>query len=239
MEITIAKRFCGPPTSGNGGYSAGRIAAFAGNPAEVTLRAPPPLDTPLQVQRDNGTVKLLHGTQLIGEGRAAPDFTLDIPARPSWEEAVAASKRYNGFRSHAYDTCFVCGPQRGPGDGMCIHAGPWKDGTVAGTWVPDATQADRAGEVATEIIWAAIDCPGSWSVIGRDDPDAPVHQIPSTMLLGRLAGCVRRGLHVGEECTALGWFLGMDGRKYHVGTAIHTRAGELVAYSRATWIALK
>jgi hypothetical protein len=37
----------------------------------------------------------------------------------------------------------------------------------------------------------------------------------------------------------IGWFLDAQGRKYHVGTAIHTRAGELVAVSRATWVALK
>ena len=72
-----------------------------------------------------------------------------------------------------------------------------------------------------------------------DDPDAPVRQVPSTMLLGRLFGRVDRGLSAADECTALGWFLGQEGRKYHVGTAIHTRAGELVAVSRATWIALK
>ena len=240
MDIVIPRRFCGPPTSGNGGYSAGRIAAFTGNPAEITLRAPPPLDTKLAVKHDGGTVKLLHGTQLIGEGRAAPEFALEVPAPPSWDEAVAASKRYNGFRSHAYDTCFVCGPRRGPGDGLCIHTGPWKHGYVAGTWLPDATLAhDGSDTIAPEFMWAAIDCPGSWSVIGRDDADAPVREIPSTMLLGRLTGHVLRSLRVGEDSTALGWFLGQDGRKYHVGTAIHTRAGELVACSRATWIALK
>lgn len=238
MEIIIPRRFSGPPTSGNGGYSCGKLAAFIDGPAEITLRAPPPLDTRLRVERADGVLKLLHGGQLIGEARAAPAFALEVPEPPSWEAALAASRRFNGLRDHAYGTCFVCGPQRAAGDGLRIFSGPWKDGRVAGTWTPDATLATD-GVVAREFLWAAIDCPGSWSVIGRDDPEAPVKAIPSTLLLGRLTGRIDRGLRVGEDCTVIGWFLGAEGRKFHVGTAVHTRAGELVACSRATWVAPK
>lgn len=233
MEITIPRRFCGPPNSGNGGYSCGRLAAFVGPSAEVTLRAPPPLDTPLQVQREGGAARLLHAGQLVAEGRAGR-LDLDVPAPPSWDEAQRAAKGYNGLHEHAYDTCFVCGPRAERG--LHIYCGPWRDGRVAGTWIPDATLDDGKGDVAGEFLWAAIDCPGSWSVIGRHDAEAPVKAIPSTMLLGRLAGTLFRGLRVGDPCTVLGWYLGHEGRKYHVGTAIHTRDGALVAASRATWI---
>ena len=42
-EIVIDERFRGPPDSGNGGYVAGRLAAFVDAPAvEVRLVAPPP-----------------------------------------------------------------------------------------------------------------------------------------------------------------------------------------------------
>lgn len=237
MEITISKRFCGPPTSGNGGYSSGKVAGFIDGAAEITLRLPPPLDTPLRVEKDGLAVKVFHGTALVAEGRPAPDFELEIPAPPPWDEAAAAGQRFNGLRDHAYGTCFVCGP-RAQG-GMHIYSGPWKNGMVAGTWTPDASLADAQGRVQPEILWAAIDCPGSWSVIGRNDADAPVREIPSSLLLGRLTGRIERGLRVGEACTVLGWYLGHDGRKYHVGTAVHTRAGELVACSRATWVAPK
>ena len=237
MEITIPRRFCGPPTSGNGGYSSGKIASFIDGPAEVTLRLPPPLDTKLRVQKDGAGVKVFDGEALVGEGKAAPDFTLEMPAPPPWDEAVAAGKRFNGLRDHAYGTCFVCGPRAV--NGMHLYSGPWKDGMVAGTWTPDASLADASGRIPSEILWASIDCPGSWSVIGRDDADAPVKEIPSSLLLGRLTGRIERGLHVGDPCTVLGWYLGHEGRKYHVGTAIHTRDGELVACSRATWVAPK
>ena len=43
--LSIDRRFCGPPGSGNGGYTAGRLAALIGDPAEIMLRRPPPLET--------------------------------------------------------------------------------------------------------------------------------------------------------------------------------------------------
>src|SRR5687767_2395645 len=109
MEITIARRFCGPPASGNGGYSCGRLAAFVGPAAEITLRAPPPLDTPLRVLPHDGSWRMTHGDQVVAEGHAR-ELDLQIPVPPSWEEAERAGRGYNGFRDHAYDTCFVCGP---------------------------------------------------------------------------------------------------------------------------------
>ena len=44
----IDSRFRGPAASGNGGYTCGLVAACVGNPAEVTLRLPPPLERPLR-----------------------------------------------------------------------------------------------------------------------------------------------------------------------------------------------
>ena len=50
MAIVIDRRFRGPNDSGNGGYSAGRFAlAHGGDVVEVTLRLPPPLETPLEL----------------------------------------------------------------------------------------------------------------------------------------------------------------------------------------------
>lgn len=238
MEITIAKRFCGPPASGNGGYSCGRVAALIGDTAEITLRAPPPLETPLRVERADGSVRLMHGDQLVAEGKPAT-LDLEVPVPPTREEALAAAARFSGLRHHPYATCFVCGPNRHERDGLRIFCGPWKNGMVAGTWIPDATLDDGKGFVAPEFLWSAIDCPGSWSVIGREDAEAPAGFVSPGALLGRLTGRIARPLRIGEPCTALGWFLGAEGRKYHVGTAIHDRDGALVAYSKGTWIALK
>src|SRR5207342_3763085 len=51
-SLVIAPRFCGPPDCGNGGYVCGLIAAYLDGQAEITLRRPPPLATPMAVDRD-------------------------------------------------------------------------------------------------------------------------------------------------------------------------------------------
>ena len=37
-QMVVEPRFCGPDGIGNGGYVCGRVAAFIGGAAEVTLR---------------------------------------------------------------------------------------------------------------------------------------------------------------------------------------------------------
>ena len=49
QTMTIARRFRGPPNSGNGGYVCGMLARYISGAAEVVLRAPPPLETELDV----------------------------------------------------------------------------------------------------------------------------------------------------------------------------------------------
>ena len=71
--LTIPSRFNGPAGVGNGGYVCGRIAAYVDGPATVTLRRPPPLDTPMEVERDgDGSVRVRHGRTLIGEAAPSP-----------------------------------------------------------------------------------------------------------------------------------------------------------------------
>jgi len=58
-SLIIPARFCGPPGTGNGGYVCGRIAGYIDGPVTVTLRRPPPLATPLTLERcDVGSVNL-------------------------------------------------------------------------------------------------------------------------------------------------------------------------------------
>ena len=87
MAIVIDRRFRGPDESGNGGYSAGLIArGFGGDELEVTLRLPPPLEAPLEIDAD-GSVR--HGNAVVAEVRPG-DVRIAPPAYVSWAEAVAA-----------------------------------------------------------------------------------------------------------------------------------------------------
>lgn len=89
-EIIIDKRFCGPPHSGNGGYVCGRLAQHIPGGAEVTLRAPPPLDTPLApIATDDGTWELRDGAKVVATGRAS-SVELARLETASFAEASAA-----------------------------------------------------------------------------------------------------------------------------------------------------
>jgi hypothetical protein len=217
-NIVIPRRYRGPSGSGNGGYSCGLVASLlGGGSAEVTLRVPPPLEVPLAVERDGERVRVWDGETLVAEAVPA-DVDVEPPS-VSWAEAEAASARYAGFDEHEFPECFVCGPARAPGDGLRIFPGEVRPGLVAAPWA--------AREVAPEIVWATIDCPGAFGAgyAGR-----------GTVLLGRMAARVDRLPDDGERCVALGWKLGVEGRKLFAGTALVGADGRPCAVGRQVWV---
>ena len=123
MTLVVERRFRGPAESGNGGYVSGllaqRVGADAGGSAAVvTLRMPPPLETPLAIVADgDGAVRLLHGNLLVAEA-ARSRIHVDAVPPVDVERAAAAEASYEGFVTHPFPTCFVCGPDREPGDGI-------------------------------------------------------------------------------------------------------------------------
>ncbi len=215
--ITISRRYRGPLHSGNGGYSAGLLAAFVDGPAEVTLRLPPPLDRPLSVSETDDAVLLLDGEAIVAEARPSA-WTFDPPKPVSLAEAEEAAAHHVRFGGETFSECFSCGVR--PDDGLCIHAGP-----VAGRDVHAAPW--QAREVSPEVIWAAIDCSGAYAVGGPGRGE---------VVLGRMAAEIRRLPEEGEQCIVLAWPLGEDGRKLYAGTALTTADGELLAIARQTWI---
>ncbi len=230
-QVTIDRRFRGPPESGNGGYVCGLVAGLIGGTPEVTLRRPPPLDRPLQVVRlDGGGIALRDGETVIAEG-ASTSLEIAAPEPVSFSEAEAASRSYLGFDMHTFPTCFACGPKRAEGDGLRIFPG-WVDGrdVVAAPWTPDASLAGDDGTVRPEIVWAALDCGGGWAVM-TEAPDQPI-------VLGRLAARLVAPIQPGERCVLTGWSLGEDGRKLYSGTALFSDDGELRGVAQATWIRL-
>lgn len=218
-QITIRGRFNGPRGSANGGYTCGLVAELLGGEAEVTLRSPPPLDRPLDVEREVDRVRILDGERVVAEASPA-EVELELPVPPSYQDAEAASTKYPGFEDHAFPTCFVCGPDRMPGDGLRIFAGPLGDSRVASPWVPT--------EVEPKIVWAALDCPGAWALGVGGRP----------MVLGTMTAEVDRLPAVGEEHVVMAWASGSEGRKHYCGTALYARDGALLARADATWIAI-
>lgn len=229
-QLEIAGRFCGPPRSGNGGYTCGKVAARLSGPVAVRLKAPPPLQTALRLESGTADARLNDGATLIAEARCA---TLDLPVPPglSLDEARQASRSYAGFHGHAFPGCFVCGPAREPRDGLRIFpgsAGP--HGLLAAPWTPDASLADAAGRVHPEFLWSALDCPGAFAVL---PPDGSI-----AIVLGELCAEIAGELRSGEPCVVTAWPLGVDGRKHFAGSAVYGDDGRLVARARAVWIAV-
>jgi hypothetical protein len=229
-NIIIKRRFNGPPDSGNGGYVCGLVARHIPGTAEVTLRKPPPLDKQVAIRRNSdGRIQFFDGETLIAEGKSTT-LELQPPQPPSLEEARAAVNRYTGFDFHIFPTCFVCGPQRPESDGFHIFPGRaagYKQ--VAAPWIPKA-ELEEDGQVATEYIWAALDCPGAFAALDN---------IKTPIVLGRLTAQLLNPIYVDRPYIVTGWNISQDGRKYYTGTAVFTGDGALCAKAQATWITLK
>lgn len=232
--INISRRFRGPPSSANGGYCCGRLAAFVDGAAEVTLRRPPPLEKDLDVRSDaDGSVRLYDGEELIATACHA-EVAVNAPEAPAFDHAAAAGRRTFDPAVHKLPMCFVCGPDRDPGDGLRIFCGPlaaddqdWS-GPVAAPWVPEPHTADPSGAVAREFVWAALDCPTAYA--------AGSPQGFPTILLGRQAVAIARQPGVGEHCVVTAWLVRREGRKYYAEAALFGEDAAALARCRATWI---
>jgi hypothetical protein len=242
QPLVVPARFNGPPASGNGGWVSGRLAALL-DPApadavRVVLRSPPPLEVPLQVQRgaDGGLSAWSGDTPVASANRVPSPFVGPAPAAASFEAAQAAGARYAGARDHPFPTCFVCGPDREPGDGLRLTPGRLDDrpAETAAAWVPDPSLAeDGTGQVDVAACWAALDCPGGWALdlIGRP------------MVLGTMTAQVRTLPHVGGRYVVVGRALdaaaaGTASRKARTETALYDvdAPGAPLARATAIWL---
>jgi hypothetical protein len=231
--LTIPAFFNGPPTSGNGGYTCGRVAELVGaEVAEVSLRSPPPLDTPLEVVRDGDRVTARDGDTVVAQGSPS-ELLVEMPDPVPADEVAAAAEegRERWAAGHPFPTCVVCGPARQDGLGIFPSALPGREGLFGATWTPGEPSDDGSGCARTELVWAALDCPTS----------APVANfgVGPAMVLASLTARLGCPLRVGEPHTILSWALGEDGRKHWSAAALYDSEGILTCASRALWIELR
>jgi hypothetical protein len=218
----------GPPVSANGGYAAGSLAAaLGGGPGgaavEVTLRRPPPLETPLTITVAGAQAELLDAGGAVATARVVDESPPgEVPPVP-YAEAVAASSRYRGWQAHPFPTCFGCGTARSAPDALALRPGPVGDGSrrTACVWTPDAALAPDPA-----VLWAALDCPGGWTVDLGGRP----------AVLGRMSARILTAPVIGEPHVVVGRLLDRSGRKSFTATALYDSAAGLVAHARAVWI---
>ena len=223
-SLVVPARFNGPAGSGNGGWSAGALAAYVdadGGAVEVTLRQPPPLDTPMEVVEDDGVMTAMHeGAPALVARRAAlaPE---GVPA-VSMALAREAATRYPGLEQHPFPTCFTCGTEREPGDGLRIFPGRVDDldgrPRVAAPWV--------TGEADLRVVWAALDCAGAWAADMED----------RMMVLGRMTAEVLGTPVAGEEHVVVGLARGSEGRKHRTATTVVDPRGAVLGRAEQVWI---
>jgi len=230
-DVVIDKRFCGPKSSGNGGYSAGVFAQVIDGPAAVRLKRPPPLNTPIAMRKgDDHAFEAVVEDQVIATVGPA-SVSVDSPAWPSDDDIRAAHDAYlsDAGGEHLIPFCFVCGNRRETGDGLRIFSGPAPDSSVnADFWTPAEELADDSGLVRPEFLWAALDCPSAFAL----------RLWPRVSLLGSLAAEIRRRPRPGERLIAAAWPDRSDGRKHYASSALLDESREIIAAANALWIEL-
>lgn len=230
-ELLVPRRYCGPPSTGNGGWTSGALAALVGGsepwPAiTVSLRRPPPLDTPMPVSVRDGVTEAVHGEHVVARA-SVTDAEVAVVEPVDAADARAAEASYAGHSFHPFPTCFACGTGRAPGDGLRIFPGVVGDRTAA-TWTPDESLAEADGRTSLAVTWAALDCVGGWA----GDLEERL------MVLATMTACVDALPVVGEEHVVVGASRGSEGRRTWTASTLYDSDGRVVGRAQHTWVAV-
>ena len=228
-SVIIPQRFCGPPDSGNGGYTCGLLAHELGGVVECTLRAPVPLEVPLEFARTQSGGALRYGDKVIVEGLPT-EIASTPPAPVTFEaanEVVPTSAALDP--RHPFPTCFVCGPKRQAGDGLRIFPAPFNGHLQVAAWIPAHEFGNSKHLLLPQFLWSAMDCPTGFAA---GFPTA------GKLVTGRLAVQQLEAIRTGVECVLMSWPLGVEGRK-HFSAACLYQNEKLCAIARATWIRIE
>jgi len=233
MTIRVGQWFQGPTGSGQGGWTAHRLASSIGEPVSVAIRRPIPLET------DMAIIKLPDAWHLIDPDDpdepvliATTADTTFVDTHPvSLGDAADARTRFPLHQDHPVPVCFSCGSEP---DSMHVHSGPLADGRWATDWrVPDWA-VDNAGVVDEGALWAAIDCAQAWYA---GNADGRCHCVTVQLQVEMLVPLI-----AGETYALVAWQGGYprewDGRKRGAGAAAFAKDGTCVARSSSFWISV-
>ncbi len=238
-SVSISRRYCGPPDSGNGGYVCGVAArALGGSDVEVTLLSPPPLERPLTLDREGDEVKLLDDETIIAIARVTDEpLTIpdDAPPPVGYDEAVDAAAAFDvdAYQAaHEYPGCYTCGPDRPVGDGLRIFpAATHRPDLYVWPWTPASSAFDGSADVNVPVLWAALDCPSGLAWIGQDPDTGPI-------VLGKMTAVIHQMPAPGDRLVIAGWTEPPQGRRRPARSAIYAENGAVLASSHATWVVL-
>jgi acyl-coenzyme A thioesterase PaaI-like protein len=192
----------------------------------VRLLSPPPLEVDLDLVVEGPSARLSGSAAPVAEGATVSADTLaDATVEPVGpDQGRAAEAQYKGLADHPFPGCFVCGPDNA--EGLRLRPGPLGDGRTACTWNPAADLAAGDGLVEPVFLWAALDCPGGWSIDLEGRPS----------VLGQMSASIDARPAAGEPCVVMGRLLSEDGRKTHTASTLYDADGRVLARARHTWI---
>lgn len=228
-ELQIPAEVCGHPGIAFGGFVAGLLAGEA-ECARIRFLAPTPVGTTVRLMTEGNGRRVLvdHLGTPLAEA-SIDELSIEPIAALGWDDAIDARSRFGTF-PHPQPMCFGCGPDRAEGDGLRVFTGP-VDGaeTVAGPWTPPLLMC-ASGVLPRPLLWSALDCPGGWArrlLTGRRRPAV------TASLSARIASDVRAGC----DYIVCGWVIrDSNDRKTVVGSAVHSRDGQLYAVSEAVLV---
>lgn len=229
--VTIPADRNGPRSSGNGGWTAGALAALIDPNAAITvaLRQPPPLDVAMPTDTSNGEATLQH--HITGKTVATAK-----PAKPGWEQppipaidadqAQQLAPKYPGATDHPFPTCYVCGLDRT--DPVAMRLTPAPTNAIAESGHPiTACTWTIPEDVDDPTLWAAVDCPGGWSVDLAGRP----------MVLGTMTAHIRHRPSPGQTAVIMGSCLSQDDTKAKTQTSLWV-GDTLCVEATAIWVAV-
>lgn len=225
----IDPRFRGSADSAQGGYAAGTAVSDVEGIFKVELREPVPVEQELLVDTDaEEQVTVFHGADVIMTAHPEPELDIEIPASAEVIAEIFTRGAQKPTHAQQRSQCFGCSSQRA--DGLGINPAPVGTTGIWGTtWTPGASLPSADGFVKPEVVWAALDCPGSFAAA---DPAGRPPGIAGSPALEEMTVEIRDKVRVGEQLVVLGWTLTHSDSGVDCGTAIVDRAGHIKAYAR-------
>jgi len=230
-EQTIDKRYEGFPGVSYGGYVAGVAANGLGPSVAVTLTKAVPTGSTVTLERSDSQV-LLRVDGEVAASAVPAQLETTAPEPVSREAAERATEHYLGFTHHFFPNCFTCGPDRSTSDGLRVFPGPVDDRpAVAAVWRPPSWACGSDGTVASEFVWAALDCPAIWGLVVHGGAGADDRAVS-----GRLALHQHAPVPGDAPSIVVGWPIGREGRKIFAGAGIFSESGQLLVEARQTLV---
>jgi hypothetical protein len=129
-----------------------------------------------------------------------------------------------------FDSCWVCAAGRRDGLGVVFGPLPSRPDMTGAVLFARPGVPQAGGELAPEIVWAALDCPSY-------TPPLWGHARPS--LLASMHAELLEPVAAGAPLAVVGWSLGGEGRKHRSATAILDGDGRVLARAQVLWVRLR